>query len=235
MTGAIKVLLVEDDPDLAEIVRLKAEAHAITVDVVGDGPRGLDRAVEGDYSLVILDVSLPRMSGLDICRELRERRPSLPILMLTSQSDESDVVLGLELGADDYVTKPFRPRELVSRMRSLVERYARLGSQAEPVRPKTVFRNDRLVVDLEARAVVLDGKRVECTGLEWDLLSLLLESPGRTFTRDELVDALWGEWSSESEPPLNRLVFRLRAKVEPNPATPVHIVTAIGIGYRWGG
>lgn len=227
-----KILLIEDDRELVELLRSQAPEVGREVDFEMDGQSGLDRALAADYELVVIDVNLPSLSGFEVCRRLRQKKQDIAILMLTSRSDEIDKVLGLELGADDYVTKPFSVRELVARMKALLRR-VELASALVKNGESLVLKHGDLEVDLTRRRVVRSGQRIDLTAVEFDLLAFLARHPGRPFTRDELMREVWGYQSTGFEPTVTMHLSRLRAKIEPSPDNPKFIKTVRGIGYRF--
>ena len=220
------VLVIEDDPDIMKLVRDKVVEEGFTCETAVDGLKGLELALAADYSVVILDLTLPSMSGLDVCRQLRQKKPGIPILILTSRAEEADKVLGLEVGADDYMTKPFGVRELIARVRSLIRRSSLLQEQSS-----APLRFAGLEIDAEKRRVSFQGKGIELTTTEFDILLFLASNPGRPFTRDELMEHVWGYQASGFEPTITTHLSRLRAKLEPEPSNPTFIKTVRGFGY----
>jgi len=197
-----------------------------------DGPTALEIAATWPPDLVVLDLMLPGVSGLEVSRRLREGRDTpvpLPVIMLTALSEESDRVLGLESGADDYVTKPFSPRELTLRVQAVLRRARTAETTAGAPEP---VRSGPLEVDVAARRARLDGRELELTVREFDLLAFFVSHPGRAFTRAELLEQVWG-WSFGDLSTITVYVRRLRDKVEPEPASPVQLQTVWGVGYRW--
>ena len=199
-----------------------------------DGRTALEIAAAWRPDLVVLDLMLPGVSGLEVCRRLREGRAAqapLPVIMLTALGEESDRVLGLESGADDYVTKPFSPRELVLRVQAVLRRTRAADTAGVAATPQPL-RSGRLVVDVAARRARSDGRELDLTVREFDLLAFFVSHPGRAFTRAELLEHVWG-WSFGDLSTITVYVRRLRDKVEPDPAAPVQLQTVWGIGYRW--
>jgi DNA-binding response OmpR family regulator len=221
------VLVVDDDPTVSDVVRRYLERAGLAVEVFGDGESALRRALREPPDLVVLDLMLPGMSGLDVCRRLRADQQT-PIVMLTALGEESDRVLGLELGADDYVTKPFSPRELALRVASVLRR----AHSAPAEVPPEVLRDGELEVDVAARVARLAGTELPLTVREFDLLTFLLRHPGRAFSRAELLERVWG-WTFGDHSTVTVHVRRLREKVEENPAGPRRIATVWGVGYRY--
>lgn len=226
-----RILLIEDDRDISNLVRLHlADAH-YTVDQVFDGQEGLVRALERQHHLIILDLMLPGMDGIAICQRLRAEKCPAPVLMLTSKAEEIDKVLGLESGADDYMTKPFSVRELLARVKALLRR---AEPAAQPHAPATADIDiPGLSILTAKRLVVAHGRRVELTPKEYDLLLHLASHPGITFTRDELLNKVWGYEFSGYEHTVNSHINRLRGKIERDLARPKFILTTWGVGYRF--
>ena len=224
------VLVVEDDPDMARVIRTELEHSGLTVTHVADGQSGLEVALLQEFAVVVVDVNLPRKNGFDICREVRTKKPLQPILMLTSRSDEFDKVLGFELGADDYLTKPFSPKEFLARVRALMRRsQATLAAAAVPEE----LRFGALLIDTLRRRVTYEGRDLNLTAIEYDLLYFLAIHAGQPFTRDDLMQHVWGYSSSGFDPTVTTQLSRLRAKIEPNPAKPTFVLTVRGVGYRF--
>jgi DNA-binding response OmpR family regulator len=223
---ASRVLVVDDDATVRDVVGRYLDEAGYQVDLAADGPTGLRAARERAPDAVVLDLMLPGMTGLDVCRALRSDDERLPIVMLTALGEEDDRVLGLELGADDYVTKPFSPRELVLRIGSVLRR-------ARPAEPAgTVLVDGALRVDPVARLAELDGAPLALTTREFDLLTHLLTHPGRAYTRAELLAEVWG-WEFGDQSTVTVHVRRLREKIEADPTRPARIATIWGTGYRY--
>ena len=219
-----KVLLVEDEPALARGLSDMLAANGVDVQVATDGQAGLDAALAGGADLMLLDVMLPGVNGFEICRAVRQHGLDAPILMLTAKGQEEDVVLGLNLGADDYITKPFRPAELLARVRALLRRRRT---------PSPVCQFGECEIDLAARRVRRQGSDVELTAKEYALLAFFAGHPGRALPRDLILDAVWGTSVFVTPRSIDRCVTTLRAKVEPNPREPVYIQTVRDVGYRF--
>jgi two-component system response regulator ResD len=218
-----RILVVEDDETVADIVTRYMERESFAVDSVGDGETALERVEECEPDLIVLDVMLPKLSGLEVCRRLQRRR--VPIVMLTARGEESDRVMGLELGADDYVVKPFSPRELVARVRSVLRR-------AGPRRHGQPIEAGPIVLDPRSRSVTVEGLEVDLTTREFDLLAFLMEHPGQVFDRSELLEQVWG-YTFGSTPTVTVHVQRLRRKIEAEPEHPRYVTTVWGSGYRF--
>lgn len=225
-----RILIVEDEADIAELVSLHLEDLCDEIKVAKDGHEGMRLATSDNWSLVVLDLGLPGPDGLEICRAIRKSRPYQPILMLTSRSAELDRVLGLETGADDYLTKPFSVLELVARVRAIFRRVENVQASSEA--SSDPIRVGRLAIDPTRREVHLDDQAVELTAREFDLLEHFALNPGRVFSRAELLDKVWGYGHEGYEHTVNSHINRLRAKIEQDPSKPELIVTVWGVGYK---
>ncbi|HSP39212.1 MAG TPA: response regulator transcription factor [Frankiaceae bacterium] len=224
-----RVLVVDDDPTVSEVVARYLTSSGFAVDTAGDGTTALEQVAANPPDLVVLDLLLPGIDGLEVCRRLRERS-SVPVVMLTALGEESDRVLGLETGADDYVTKPFSPRELVLRVQSVLRRAATVTGAAPVAAPATLQLGD-LVVDLTAREARRGDRTLSLTLREFDLLEFLLRHPRTAFTRAELLEKVWG-WTFGDQSTVTVHVRRLREKIEADPSQPSVLVTVWGVGYR---
>jgi DNA-binding response OmpR family regulator len=224
-----RVLVVDDDPTVSDVVRRYLERADYEVTLAADGQSALDAAAAHRPDLVVLDLMLPGIDGLEVCRRLRAADANLPVVMLTALGDEGDRVVGLSLGADDYVTKPFSPRELVLRVQSVLRRATR-GAEAPAV--AETLTDAGLVVDVARRTARLDRIDLGLTVREFDLLVFFMRHPGRAFRRGELLEAVWG-WTFGDQSTVTVHVRRLREKIEADPATPRRIVTVWGVGYRY--
>jgi DNA-binding response OmpR family regulator len=227
-----RVLVVEDDRDIAQLVRLHLADLGCEVDLAYDGAAGLARAQAQAFDLVILDVMLPGMDGLDICKRLRAGAGYLPILMTTSKASELDRVLGLELGADDYLTKPFSVGELMARVKAIFRRVDAMAASAVKPAPAALSAGE-LSIDLDRRVVTLAGRPVDLTAKEFDLLAHFAAHPGRVFNRAQLLDKVWGYSNIGYEHTVNSHINRLRAKIEQDPAKPRYILTVWSVGYKF--
>ncbi|CAA9253018.1 MAG: Phosphate regulon transcriptional regulatory protein PhoB (SphR) [uncultured Cytophagales bacterium] len=227
-----KILMVEDDENVIGLVKIHLADLPGEVLAVRRGAEGFSKALQQPFDLVILDIMLPDMDGLEVCKRLRMEGLTTPIMMLTAKSEELDKVIGLELGADDYLTKPFGVRELTARVKALLRRGDMLRAKppALPVEPIT-FRE--LHLDPQKRRVTLGEERVELTPREFDLLLLLAANPGRSYSRKELLDRVWGTGFEGYEHTITTHINRLRTKIEPDFNHPVYILTTWGIGYRF--
>ena len=220
-----RILLVEDDPRLAEMLAEYLGQAGFRVTVAPLGATALERLAGAEYEAVVLDLMLPDMDGLDICRQLRTRADT-PVLMLTARGEPIDRIVGLELGADDYLPKPFQPRELLARLRAILRRGSRARAPGE--KPLTF---GRLEIDTAAHAVRLDGVQCELTGYQFDLLVTLAKNAGRVLSRDALLDAVKGEQLESFDRSIDVHVSRIRAAIEDNPKKPRRVITVRGSGY----
>jgi len=229
---ARNVLVIEDDRDIARLVELHLRDEGYSVTVVSDGKLGLRQALSKTYDLVILDLILPGMDGLEVCRHIRNRPEYTPVLMLTAKSTDVDRILGLEMGADDYLTKPFNIRELLARVKALFRRVEALRAKDSAVPQKTIQAGD-LFLDPEKRKVAVQGIPVHLTAREFELLLEFSRHPGRVYTRAQLLDKVWGDSYQGYEHTVNSHINRLREKIERDPARPRYILTVRGVGYRF--
>ncbi len=228
------ILIIEDSQDIAELVALHLRDEGYEVTVHHDGSEGLTAAIEHDYDLLVLDLMLPGTDGLSICRELRARPHYLPILMLTAKTTELDRVLGLEMGADDYLTKPFSIRELVARVKALLRRAEAMGSQPQAEEESSAaLQCGDILIDTERRQVTIANEPIELTAKEFDLLLHFARHPGRVYSRIQLLDQVWGYGHEGYEHTVNSHINRLRAKIEADPAKPRYVLTVWGVGYKF--
>ena len=228
-----RVLIVEDDASIADLVAMHLRDEGYAVELAYDGHAGLASAERQPPDLVVLDLMLPGIDGLSICRRLREGGRHIPILMLTARSSELDRVLGLELGADDYLTKPFSVRELVARVKALFRRVDALAANTRAENSAEPTTLGELTVDETRRAVTVEGRTVELTAKEFDLLLHLTRHPGRVYSRAQLLDQVWGYGHEGYEHTVNSHINRLRAKIERDPANPRYVRTVWGVGYKF--
>lgn len=229
---ARKILVIEDEQDIAHLVELHLRDLGCEVTLAHDGRAGLERALAERFDLIVLDLMIPGMDGLEVCRNLRARPPYVPILMLTAKSTELDRVLGLEVGADDYLIKPFSIRELIARVKALFRRVDALTAQNTNDEQQVLYAGD-LVIDVERRKVTLRGKPVELTAKEFALLLQFARHPGKVYTRSQLLDQVWNYSHDGYEHTVNSHINRLRAKIEHDPAHPDYIRTVWGVGYKF--
>ena len=222
------VLVVDDEPRIVQLVRDYLERAGFDVSVARDGPSALAAVAQRRPDLVVLDLGLPGLDGLDVTRRLRQGSGSaVPIIMLTARADESDKIVGLELGADDYLTKPFSPRELVARVRAVLRR------NEAAARPGDLFRIGEVELDVPRMRVTVDGRRVDLTATEFLILATLAREPGRIFTRAQLLDAVHGVAFESYERAIDAHVKNIRRKLEPDPRAPRFVQTVFGVGYRF--
>ena len=226
------LLIIEDNADLARLVALHLRDAFYHVETAADGQSGLTLAESKPYDLIILDLMLPRLDGLEVCRRLRQGSHYVPILMLTSKATELDRVLGLETGADDYVTKPFSIMELLARVKAIFRRLDRLGGDAAQA-PGSRISFREMQLDLEKRKVTLGSRQLDLTAKEFDLLAHFARHPGRVYSRAELLDQVWGYGHDGYEHTVNSHINRLRAKLERDPAAPEYVMTVWGVGYKF--
>ncbi|CAM3336600.1 MtrAB system response regulator MtrA [Stackebrandtia soli] len=224
-----RVLVVDDDPALAEMLGIVLRTEGFTPSFVADGEQALSAFREHRPDVVLLDLMLPGMSGIDVCKAIRSES-GVPIVMLTAKSDTVDVVLGLESGADDYIIKPFKPKELVARVRARLRR----GDDVAPERLQIGRPGLEVAIDVPAHSVTLNGVEVKLTPLEFDLLVALARKPRQVFTREVLLEQVWGYRHAADTRLVNVHVQRLRAKIEPDPENPQLIQTVRGVGYKAG-
>ncbi|MBD3658335.1 response regulator transcription factor [Marinobacter sp.] len=227
------VLIIEDNPGIGELVRMQVTDLGMRAILAGRGDEGLERFHQGGIDLVILDLMLPGMDGLAVCREIRSGTGYVPVLMLTAKSSELDRVLGLEMGADDYLTKPFSVAELAARIKALFRRVDALssGNAHESETEEVVV--EGLRIDLVRHRVFRNDREVELTAREFDLLWHFVRHRGRVFSRAQLLDAVWGYNHEGYEHTVNTHINRLRNKIEADPAQPRYIQTVWGVGYRF--
>src|SRR5688572_25254045 len=224
-----RILIVEDEPVMVAGLRDNFEFEGYEVISADNGVDGLDRALADDPDLVVLDVMMPRMSGLDVCKQLKAKRPSVPIIMLTARGQEIDKVVGLELGADDYVTKPFSIRELMARVKAVLRRASPLAPLPE------TYRFSNVEVNLRGNEVLRDGKPVDLSAKEFALLEYFIAHPAETLSRDRLLDAVWGYDNYPNTRTVDTHIVHLRQKLEMNPEEPRFILTVHGSGYKFVG
>ena len=226
-----QVLIIEDDHDIAELVSIHLKDLVCEIRHCANGEAGLTTATGEHFDLIILDIMLPGIDGLEVCRRLRAQEINTPILMLTAKSEEIDKVLGLEIGADDYLTKPFSVREFVARVKAIFRRQSIHEATIKPA--EGVLRIGNLVIEQDKRKVLRYGSRIELTPKEYDLLLLLAAHPGKSYSREDLLNLVWGYEFSGYEHTVNSHINRLRSKIEPDFSKPHYILTTWGIGYRF--
>jgi DNA-binding response OmpR family regulator len=229
-----KILIIEDHTDLANILTLNLSDLDYDVKHAADGLKGLNLIENENFDLVILDLMLPGMDGIEICRRIRNQNNYTPVLMLTSKSSEIDRVLGLEIGADDYVTKPFSIREVMARIKALfrrVEAFSVISDKDAEDKNNVVFGN--LEVDIDSHKVSIEGRSIDLTAREFELLHHFVKRPGRVYSRAQLLDMVWGYGHEGYEHTVNSHINRLRAKIENDPTHPEYILTIWGVGYKF--
>lgn len=226
-----KVLMIEDDLSIVELVTIHLKDIYCEISKVHKGIEGLNLATNNKYDLIILDVMLPEMDGIEICKRLRANKIFTPILMLTARSEEIDKIIGLETGADDYLTKPFSIREFIARVKAMLRRTEMINTDKDTL--DEIFEYGALQIDPTKRKVVLDGQKVDLTPKEFDLLYLFMSNPGKSYTRENLLNLVWGYEFSGYEHTVNSHINRLRTKIEPEITNPKYILTTWGIGYRF--
>ncbi|MBO3663801.1 response regulator transcription factor [Microbacterium stercoris] len=225
-----RVLLVEDEPDLAEPLAYLLRREGYEVEIAEDGPAALGAFRERGADLILLDLMLPGMPGTEICRQVRATS-SVPIIMLTAKDSEVDIVVGLELGADDYVTKPYSARELLARMRAVLRRTA----DAEAELDERILEGGRVTLDVDRHTVAVDGQQINMPLKEFELLEVLMRNAGRVLTRGQLIDRVWGSDYFGDTKTLDVHIKRIRSRIELTPSEPVMLVTVRGLGYRFEG
>lgn len=226
-----RVLVIEDNRDLAELVSLHLKDLGCEVRLATDGLTGFKQAHASHYDAIILDLMLPGMHGLELCQRLRAQQRYLPILMLSAKSAEVDRVVGLEVGADDYITKPFSMRELMARVRAVFRRTEE-SPKPEGVPSRTITAGD-LVIDVGKHAVTVAGKPVDLTAREFAMLAHFAKNPGQVYTRSQLLDLVWGHSHAAYEHTVNTHINRVRSKIEREPTKPQHVLTVWGVGYKF--
>lgn len=227
-----KVLLVEDDLHITELVSIHLKDMECEVSAETTGTAGATRALNESFDLIILDIMLPGVDGIEILRQLRAEKISTPVLMLTAKSEEIDKVLGLETGADDYMTKPFSVREFIARVKAIFRR-TKFNESEEEGSAGEILTFDNLTINLQKRKVSLDNEKVELTPKEFDMLLLMARKPGRIFSRNDLLNQVWGYNYEGYEHTVNSHINRLRNKIEKDPNEPIFILTSWGVGYKF--
>jgi DNA-binding response OmpR family regulator len=227
-----RILIIEDNTDIADLVEFHLNELGYATERESEGETGLRRASEEVFDLIVLDLMLPGREGLDVCRQLRASASSVPIFMLTARSSEFDRVLGLEMGADDYLTKPFSVMEFCARVKALFRRIDMAQGAARSV-DKDMIQASGISINLARHEVALDGRLVALTAKEFELLSFLASHPGRVFTRGQLLEQVWGYMHDGYEHTVNSHINRLRNKIERDPAKPEHILTVWSVGYKF--
>jgi two-component system, OmpR family, alkaline phosphatase synthesis response regulator PhoP len=228
-----KVLVVEDDHDIVDLLEIHLKDLDCELDKAYDGNTGLQKALSETYDLIILDVMLPGPDGMEICRRLRAKEIRTPIMMLTAKAEEIDKVLGLELGADDYLTKPFSVREFIARVKAIFRRMEMIEANLTQSQKSSLLKFGELSIDLDKRKVTINENRVELSPKEFELLSLLASHPGKSYDRSRILNLVWGYDFEGYEHTVNSHINRLRGKIEPDIQNPTYILTSWGVGYRF--
>lgn len=229
--GKESILVVEDNKDLVNLLEINLSDEGYNVRTAMDGEAALSAFNQNKPSLIILDVMLPKIDGFDVCKEIRSQDKHVPILMLTAKSEEVDKVLGLEIGADDYMTKPFSIREFLARVKAILRRANTSSSESAAGNEKLSYKD--LIVDANKRQVTLKGETIELTSKEYDLLLLFFSNPGKAYSREELLNVVWGYSYEGYSHTVNSHINRLRSKIEDDPSDPDYIKTVWGVGYRF--
>jgi len=224
-----KILIIEDDPEIIKLLEIHLTDLIYSTKKAMDGLAGLQMALEEDFDLIILDLTLPVMDGVEVCRKIRAKKGT-PIIMLTAKSEEIDRVLGLEIGADDYITKPFSIRELLARIKAVLRR---TSAPAQSKQTNSALNFEGLQIDIEKRKITVNGQRIELSPKEFELLVLMASNPGRNYSRSELLNMIWGYNFEGYEHTVNSHINRLRAKIESDMANPTYILTTWGVGYKF--
>lgn len=225
-----KILIIEDEEDLVKGLKLNLSGEGYEVDWAYDGEEGLRKALDEAYDLIILDIMLPKMNGLDICRELRQKKLNIPIIMLTAKGEEIDKVVGLEIGADDYITKPFSIRELLARIKAHLRREKREGEKVPEI-----YSFGDVEIDFARIKVRRKGKELDLTSLEMEVLKYFIAHKGEVVTRGTLLDKIWGYESYPTTRTIDNHILKLRKKIEEDPSRPKYILSVYGEGYRFMG
>lgn len=225
------ILVVEDDKDLSELISIQLTDLHFSIDQCYHGTKALEKISSTPYSLIVLDVMLPGINGFEICKEIRAQNSSIPILILTAKAEEADKIMGLEIGADDYLTKPFSIREFTARVKALLRRATVIDKIDDSVQDHLTFGD--LTIYPNKRIIELSDQQLELTSKEFDLLMLFATNPGRAYSRQQLLDVVWGYQYGGYSHTVNSHINRLRSKIEKDPANPKYIKTVWGIGYRF--
>ena len=227
-----QILVIEDDPDINKLVSMNLSDMGYQVESCDIGTQGLKMAMSGEFDLIVLDVMLPEMDGLEICRRLRSLDNFIPILMLTARDSEADRVVGLEMGADDYLTKPFSVRELQARVKAMLRRVEML-TKTNPTETKSLLVFGELEIQVNKRQVRIGSELIELTSTEFDLLLYMAKQPGLVFSRSQLLDKVWGYQHAGYEHTVNSHINRLRTKLEKDASKPEYVLTVWGVGYKF--
>lgn len=235
-TKTYSALIIEDESDIANLIQLHLKEVCSDIHWANDGQKGLDQALSKEWDIIILDLRLPTLGGLDICKHIRASNQYTPIIMLTAKTTELDRVLGLEVGADDYLTKPFSVLELIARVKAIFRRQHALSQPTpEQTTKDNVIQQGELFLDLDKRIAKRNETTIELTAKEFDLLFYFAANPQRVFNRTQLLDQVWGYGHDGYEHTVNSHINRLRSKLEPDPSQPTYIQTVWGVGYKFHG
>lgn len=226
------VLIVEDEKNIVDIIRFNLQRTGYNTLEAYDGEAGLAMAREKKPDLILLDVMMPKMMGFDVCRALRAEGDNVPVIILTAREEEEDKILGLEIGADDYITKPFNPLELIARVKSQLRRYVQLGTAADAGGASEVLSVGGLALDVHQKRLTVDGEEVKLTPIEYKIMELLMRNQGRVFSIDEIYERVWNEPSFAPENTVAVHIRRIREKIEINPREPKYLKVVWGIGYK---
>lgn len=225
-----KILIIEDDPDIVDLLEIHLKEISSSLIKAYDGADGLAKAISESPDLILLDISLPKMDGLEVCQKIRQLNMTMPVIMLTARTEEIDRVLGLEIGANDYITKPFSIRELTARIKATF-RFRKMIEESIVPSTSTQLNFKALQIDVDKRKVLLNDNRIELSPKEFELLVLLASNPGKNYSRSQLLNLVWGYDFEGYEHTVNSHINRLRSKIESNMADPVYIKTSWGVGY----
>ena len=228
-----RVLIIEDDPKIVDLVNIHLSDIGLEVQSAANGISGLEKAISHKYALIILDLMLPQMEGIEVCRRIKENDKFTPILMLTAKSEELDKVIGLEVGADDYITKPFGIREFVARVKSIIRRVDLENEKNQCPTNDSRLEFHNFIIDIEKHLVFRNNKPIELTAKEFEMLHLFAAHPGNTYSRERLLSLIWGYQYEGYEHTVSSHINRLRNKIENDPANPQFIKTLWGVGYRF--
>lgn len=229
------ILIVEDNADLASLIALHVQDIGCTSDTAADGGKAMRLFEKNEYDLVILDIMLPVMDGIEVCKKMREGGKYIPIMMLTSKTSEIDRVVGLEVGADDYISKPFSIPELLARIKAQLRSVEALVKAQKGIAQNDTIQIEDMSIDLNTRQVLVADKEMNLTAKEFDLLVYFAKHPGQVFTRSQLLDQVWGYQFEGYDHTVNTHINRLRIKIEQDPSKPFYILTVWGVGYKFGG
>lgn len=227
-----KILIIEDDQDISSLLELHLKDLPADIDFAYDGELGLTKALEGDFDLIILDLMLPKLDGIEVCRKIKSNNIVTPIIMLTARSEEIDKVLGLELGANDYITKPFSIREFLARVKAIF-RLREMLEESLVQKEVVDIKYGNLEIDITKRKVLVDNSKIELSPKEYELLVLLASNPGQSYSRAQLLNLIWGYDFSGYEHTINSHINRLRSKIETDMNNPIYILTTWAVGYRF--